>query len=418
MNGTQIGCKILVSSLAIALTIGTAARGASAADTAFINRMAEQYAAFEQKHREQYDGYLKNEKKMYDTYRNQMLSVYNELLRLARADLDEMTALLDNDIRQLKLSYKENSDAFRTYARMADKDRAGEPMDLYEDTMDPDNAGSPMDVFEDSLDPDSAGEAMDLYADEIDPDSAGSALDAYEDDVDPDSAGGIMDRFEDESSVDSAGSVMDRYEDGDITKNEAERRMAEALAKAEADMSKRIGDTRQAVQNRKNSSLQAIRDAWLNAKNAIVRQREKTIADLSAAREKLTGTGISFKPLVPDNWITVIVNGDYMIFEQPPVIVSGNTLVPMRAIFEKLGAEVSWDPDRQAVTAKKEGTTVWLQIDNSIAKVGNRDQSLEVSPRIMNGSTMVPLRFVGEALGADVKWDDSLKTVTIASASQ
>lgn len=409
--------KLLIGSLAFSLSFGLTSEYASAADTSFINRMSEQYVAFEKKHRDTYNSYLRDERHLYDTYRNQMTSVFQKLLQHARADLDEMTSILGNDIQQLKQSYNENSDAFRDYVRTTDKDRAGDPMDLYEDTMDPDNAGGPMDLFEDSLDPDSAGDAMDLYGDTLDPDSAGDAMDLYEDDVNPDSAGGIMDLIGDESSIDSAGSIMDRYEDGDITKDEAEKRMAGALAKAEADMSKRIGDTRKAVQKRKNGSLQAIRDAWLNVKNAIMQQREKTIAEVSEARKKLTGTGIEFKPLILEDWITVVVDGDYMIFEQPPVVISGSTLVPMRAIFEKLGAEVLWKASNKSVTAKKGGTSIWLQIDNGTAKIKNKDQALEAAPRMLNGSTMVPLRFVSEALGAKVRWDDKLKTITITSAS-
>lgn len=409
--------KLLIGSLAFSLSFGLTSHYASAADTSFINRMSEQYAAFEKKHRDTYNRYLREERHLYDTYRNQMTSVYNNLLQLARADLEEMTKILENDIRQLKQSYNENSDAFRDYVKTTDKDRASDPMDLYEDTMDPDNAGGPMDIFEDHLDPDSAGDAMDLYDDTLDPNSAGSAIDMYDDDVDPDSAGSIMDRFEDESSIDSAGSIMDRYEDGNITKDEAEKRMAEALSKAEADMNKRITDTKKAVQKRKNDSLRAIRDAWLNAKNSILHQREKTIAEVSAARKKLTGTGIEFKPLILEDWITVVVDGDYMIFEQPPLMINGSTLVPMRAIFEKLGAEVFWKAINKSVTAKKGGTSIWLQITNNVAKINNKDITLETAPRMFNGSTMVPLRFVSEALGAKVRWDDKLKTITITSAS-
>jgi len=409
--------KLLIGSLAFSLSFGFTSQYASAADTSFIKRMSEQYTAFEKKHRDTYNRYLSDERHLYDTYRNQMTSVYNKLLLLARADLDEMTRTLEDDIRQLKQSYNENSDAFREYVKTTDKDRAGDPMDLYEDTMDPDNAGGPMDLFEDNLSPDSAGDAMDLYDDTLDPNSAGSAIDMYDDDVNPDSAGSIMDRFGDESSIDSAGSIMDRYEDGDITKEEAEKRMAEALSKAEADMNKRIADTRKAVQKRKNDSLRAIRDAWLNAKNSILQQREKTMAEVSAARKKLTGTGIEFKPLILEDWITVVVDGDYMIFEQPPLMINGSALVPMRAIFEKLGAEVLWKASNKSVTAKKGGTSIWLQLTNNVAKINNKDITLETAPRMFNGSTMVPLRFVSEALGAKVRWDDKLKTITITSAS-
>lgn len=408
--------KVWIASIAFALSFGAAIPCATAADADFIARMTGQYDAFEQKHRETYNRYLQEERKLYDTYHAQMTAVYDKLLRLAQEDLNNMTSVLENDIRKLKQSYDDNIDAFRAYERAADKDSAGEPMDLYEDAMDPNQAGSPMDLFEDSLNPDSAGEATDLYDDELDPNSAGSALDLYEDDVNPISAGGVMDVFEDVSSVHSAGSVMDRYEDGDLSLAEAEKLMAEALAKAEADMGKRIEETKKAVQARKNESLRDIRDAWLNAKNSILQQREKAIAEASSAREKLTGTGIQFEPLVPDDWITVVVDGDFMIFEQPPAVVSGNTLVPMRAIFEKLGATVVWKAADRSIAAKKGETSIWLQLDNANAKIGGSAAKLDAAPRTMNGSTMVPLRFVSEALGAKVDWDETLKTIAIASA--
>jgi len=417
MRKANTTSKLLIGSLALALSLGGLPQYTFAADSAFIAQVNEQYKAFEKKHRDLYDSYYKNERHLYDTYHSQMKAVYDELMKRAQADLKDMTTTLDDDIRQLKKSYKESSDSFRAYVRATDKDRAGEPMDLYEDTMDHNLAGSPMDLFEDSLDPNSAGDATDLYDDTLDPDTAGSAMDLYDDEANQNSAGSVMDLFEKESSIDSAGSIMDRYERGALTKADAEKKMAEALDKAEAGMNKRIQETERSVQNRKNESLRDIRDAWLHAKNSILQQREKTIAQASEARKKLTGTGIEFKPLILEDWITVVVNDDYMIFEQPPIIVDGNTLVPMRAIFEKLGAKVVWNADNKSVTATKGPTAVWLQIDNSAAKIQNQDQTLEVAPRMVNGNTMVPLRFVSEALGARVQWDETKKTVTIASGS-
>lgn len=419
MKSTNLACKLLFSSLAIALFIGAIpqqASAAEAADTAFIDDIRQQYSAFEKKHRDQYDAYLKNEKQLYEMYKGQMQAVYNELNKRAHADLNMLTSTLNQDIQQLKKKYNENSDAFRAYNRAVDKDRGGEPMDLYEDTMDPDTGASPMDLFEDSLDPDTGGSAMDLYEDTIDPNTGGSALDLYEDDVDPNTGGSIMDLIEDESSINSGGSVMDRYEDGGLSKDEASKLMAAAFTKAEEDMNNRINKTNDNVQTRKNDSLRDIRDAWLNAKHQILEQRKKTIAEVSAARKKLTGKGIQFKPLVLGNWITVVVDGDYLIFDQSPVSVKGSTLVPMRTIFEKLGAEVRWNAGDQSVTAVKGETSIWLQLNNRTAKVNGKDQALETVPKSINNSTMIPLRFVSEALGAKVKWDSSKQTIMITSA--
>jgi Copper amine oxidase N-terminal domain len=416
MKKANLSSKLLVSSLALSLLLGAAPQQASAADDAFINEIKKQYSDFEKKHQDIYDAYLKNERHLRDTYKKQMDSVYEELKKAAYADLDLLTSTLNEDIRQLKKQYKENSDEFRAYVRTTDKDRVNDPMDLYEDTMDPDVVNGPMDLFQDSLDPDSVNDAMDLYGDEIDPDSVNSALDLYGDDVDPDSVHSIMDLIGDESSIDSVHSIMDRYEDGDLKKGDASKQMTAAFAKAEEDMNGRINKTKQNVQSRKNESLRDIRDAWLNVRNSILNQREKTIAEVSEARKKLTGKGIEFKPLVLDNWITVVIDGDYLIFEQPPVSKNGYTLVPMRAVFEKLGAEVLWNANDQSVTAKKGTASIWLQLDNSTAKVNGKDQTLEVAPTKMNNNTMVPLRFVSEALGAKVEWDSKKQTIIITSA--
>ncbi|WP_179136094.1 stalk domain-containing protein [Paenibacillus sp. 32352] len=416
MRRSSISCKLLTGSIALALLWGGGAHPALAADTAFINQISEQYQTFEKKHRDLYDQYLQNERHLYDTYHSQMMAVYNELMRRSHADLDTMTSLIDSDIQQLKQKYKENSSEFKDYVRKADKNRAGGPMNLYKSIMDPNRAGSPMDQFEDSLDANSAGSATDQYDDTLDPNHAGSAMDTYDDEANQHSAGSVMDGFEKDSSIHSAGSIMDRYEKGKLTKSEAEQLMADALAKAEAGMNKRISETEHSVQAQKNESLRDIRDAWLNVKNSLLKQREQTIQEISEARKKLTGTGIDFEPLVLDDWITVIVDGDYLIFEQPPVIVDGSTLVPMRTIFEKLGAEVLWNSNDQSVTANRGAASVWLQINNSSARINNQSQTLELAPRMINGNTMVPLRFVSEALGCNVQWDDSKKTITITSA--
>lgn len=416
MKKTKLSGKLFLSSIAVTLLLGATPQLASAAENAFIDEMNKQYSAFEKKHQDQYEAYLKKERHLNDTYKKQMKSVYDELKKLAYDDLELLTSTMDKDIQDLKKKYKDSNEALRDYKRAADKDRAGGPMDLYEDTMDPDFAGGPMDLFEDSLDPDFAGGAMDIYDDQLDPDFAGGALDIYGDAVDPDFAGGIMDGFEDQSDIDFAGGIMDRYEDGNLTKDKASKEMAKALTKAEEDMSNMIQKTEKSVQSTKNNSLEDIRDAWLNVRNKILKQREETIAAASEAREKLTGKGIEFEPLVLNNWITVVIDGDYLIFEQPPVSSNSSTLVSMRAVFEKLGAEVLWNAGDQSVTANKGETKIWLQLNNSTAKINGKEQTLEVAPTKINNSTMVPLRFVSEALGAKVDWDSKTQTITITSA--
>lgn len=93
-------------------------------------------------------------------------------------------------------------------------------------------------------------------------------------------------------------------------------------------------------------------------------------------------------------------------------------MVPMRGVFEALKAEVKWDGATQTVTATKGNTTIKLTIGNNYAYVNGKKVALAAEAIIVNGSTMVPLRFVAEALGAKVAWDGATKTAIISQGSE
>ncbi|WP_138160508.1 copper amine oxidase N-terminal domain-containing protein [Peptoniphilus catoniae] len=111
-----------------------------------------------------------------------------------------------------------------------------------------------------------------------------------------------------------------------------------------------------------------------------------------------------------DTLILVRYNGELVEFEdQQPVIVEGRTLVPFRALLEKMGAtDINWDEATRTVTAKHGDKTISLVIDNKTAKVADKDVELDVPAQIIGDRTMVPLRFVSENFGYKVKFDDSL----------
>jgi serine protease Do len=113
--------------------------------------------------------------------------------------------------------------------------------------------------------------------------------------------------------------------------------------------------------------------------------------------------------------IYVTVDGKVLSFEQPPVNVNGSTLVPLRGIFESLGAKVFWDSETHTASAFKDGTEISLQVGSTTVYKNKQPILLEVPAQIINGSTLVPVRFIGEALGCGVKWDESSHTVLVAS---
>ncbi|MFF2018889.1 stalk domain-containing protein [Paenibacillus sp. NPDC058177] len=120
-----------------------------------------------------------------------------------------------------------------------------------------------------------------------------------------------------------------------------------------------------------------------------------------------------FVPINLESKIQVFVEGKMQAYTQAPVNVNGNVLVPFRAIFESLGATVKWDSATQTVTATKEGKTIVLKIGSTTAYVNGVPVTLSAAPQLINGSTMVPIRFVSEALGGLVEWSKSSSSVIV-----
>ena len=109
----------------------------------------------------------------------------------------------------------------------------------------------------------------------------------------------------------------------------------------------------------------------------------------------------------------ITVNGMSLVTDTAPVMVNDRILVPLRAIFERLGAAVEWDDPTQTVTATKNGKTIVLTIGNKVATVNGETRELDVEAQLVQDRTMVPIRFVSESLGAEVRWEESVNTVNI-----
>ncbi len=112
--------------------------------------------------------------------------------------------------------------------------------------------------------------------------------------------------------------------------------------------------------------------------------------------------------------IKVVLNGTPLAFTgTPPMQIKGSTLVPMRGIFEALGATVKFDKASQTVYGQKGATAIILPVGALTATVNGQPQTLPVSAELIHGTTLVPLRFISESLGASVAWNPALSTVTI-----
>ncbi|MGN0149453.1 MAG: serpin family protein [Clostridia bacterium] len=135
-----------------------------------------------------------------------------------------------------------------------------------------------------------------------------------------------------------------------------------------------------------------------------------------------------------DSEIKVFADGKQLEFDVQPIIENDRTLVPMRAIFEALGAEVSWDEEKQLIIAVKKTsentqTNIEITIGESVMKKSTMKSTdisdtedtvvaLDVPARIVNDRTLIPLRAVSEAFDCDVQWDGEARTVTVTSAKR
>ncbi|MDP4133019.1 MAG: stalk domain-containing protein [Bacillota bacterium] len=107
------------------------------------------------------------------------------------------------------------------------------------------------------------------------------------------------------------------------------------------------------------------------------------------------------------------INGKNVVLASPATIKDGTTLVPLRFVSESLGATVSWEDSTKTVTIRDIKSLIELEIGQKTVWVNNEAQSLSVPAQIINNVTMVPIRFVSEALGNDVEWEAETKKVNI-----
>jgi hypothetical protein len=110
-----------------------------------------------------------------------------------------------------------------------------------------------------------------------------------------------------------------------------------------------------------------------------------------------------------------LLNGQELSFEVPPVIENSRTLVPLRAIFEAMGADVQWNSSTQTATATKGSITVVLALNSTSPTINGVVYPLDTAAKIVNNRTLAPLRFVGEAFGGTVKWIEATRTITIST---
>jgi len=107
-----------------------------------------------------------------------------------------------------------------------------------------------------------------------------------------------------------------------------------------------------------------------------------------------------------------------VVLDQPPLIENGRTLVPFRFIGEALGAQIGWNPTNRTVSYILGDKNIVLTIGSTTAMVNGVKTTLDVAAKILpTGRTVVPIRFISESIGAKVAWNATTRMVTVTMAA-
>jgi hypothetical protein len=101
----------------------------------------------------------------------------------------------------------------------------------------------------------------------------------------------------------------------------------------------------------------------------------------------------------------IYLNGERLYLDSDAFITNGVSMVPLRGVFERLAAEVKWDPKAKQITIQQEGSEIMMWLESTNAMVNGEQKVLSQAPIIKQGRSHIPLRFVVETLGAEVNWD-------------
>jgi hypothetical protein len=115
--------------------------------------------------------------------------------------------------------------------------------------------------------------------------------------------------------------------------------------------------------------------------------------------------------------IRVVVDGTTVVFDQQPMVIEDRTMVPLRGIFEAMGADVDWVAESKTILARKADDIVMLQVGSKTLYRNDTAISMDVSPVIRGDRVLIPARAVAEAFGAEVLWKAEERTVLVTTST-
>lgn len=113
--------------------------------------------------------------------------------------------------------------------------------------------------------------------------------------------------------------------------------------------------------------------------------------------------------------ISVEISGKRILFDQAPVLYNDRTMVPMRKIFEELGADVSWDEATQTASGRRGDKTIRITVGSNIMYVNNTEVKLDAPAIVLSDRVLVPARAVAEGMNCNVNWNEAISLVSISN---
>lgn len=333
-----------------------------------------------QKVNNDYDLYETSSKANYKRYEDTAKASYQSLLTLVENDYNHLKDLASDDYESLEDQY----DSRKLDSYYGEINRLGRSVDRYYGEIH--RLGQSMDRY-----------YGDLYR-------LGGALDKYYGDIYR--LGGVLDRYFGE--VHRVGGTLHRFERGKISLTQLNKDFAAIKSNTHKALTYRVQITTQSLQERRANTIKSLCMA-----------KQTAIENLNRERKQITGETIDFGSFGIDSLcgqpIRVFIDGVEQKLSPQPVIIQGNTLVPLKPIFVALGATVSWNPLDQSVSVTKDQRELWFQINNRVVRLNGNEKTLSVAPTVIQGTSMVPVALVGEALGVNVKWVSQTRSVMIST---
>lgn len=384
----------------------------------FVQRVKQQYEHLEEQSERLYEEDLRKAVDQFDWFMSIAAADRSYFDKVIKDDRQYLLKLLQDDYRSLSeelgkqplykprldqyskhLSTSSASGALQAYLNQADKTHTTGLYWKYNNETNPSYSTSLMWKYKNQVNPNYAAGAMNRYASMLNKDDQQSALG----------------RLRYESDVQAEQSVMWRYSQGLLSETEARSAMDNLFVTGKKQLETSRNIALSLLRNVRQDSINGITKLRDDTARDLIRIRQDNLEKILREREIQFGSRITVEDLtITFAPVHVVFDSKRLQLDPAPILVEGNTLVPLRAIAERLGAKVTWNQAEQAVTLTNKDSVIHLKIGERRASLNNQAIELEVAPQLIDWVTMVPVRFISESFAAEVDWDQVMQTVIIS----